>query len=169
VRLPLESADLALFDVPLGVGDPATGARVRLSAQLAGREQVWSARLVRSEGEIDPRTRMLHVVARVDDPYGRQGSKGVPLPAGLFVRGEIAGRELEAAYSLPSIALREGERVYVLDAADRIVIRPVHVVRRERDRLLINAGLEPGDRVVVSPMRFATEGMQVGVAAGEAP
>ncbi|MBW2270472.1 MAG: efflux RND transporter periplasmic adaptor subunit [Deltaproteobacteria bacterium] len=169
VRLPLESDDLALLELPLGVGDVATGAPVRLTARLAGREQEWPARLVRTEGEIDERTRMLHVVARVDDPYARQGSDHLPLPAGLFVRGEIAGRELEGVYVLPSIALREGDRVYLLDAADKLLIRPVQLVRRERDQVIIAGGLEPADRVVVSPMRFAIEGMQLRAAASGAP
>jgi hypothetical protein len=57
----------------------------------------------------------------------------------------------------------------LLDSDDKLRIRTVQLVRRERDQLVINAGLEPGDRVVVSPMRFATDGMQLGVAAGALP
>ena len=168
VRLPLESDDLGLIDVPLG-GEDASGSLVRLSARLGGVERSWSARLVRTEAEIDPRTRMLHVVARIDDPFARVSSEHAPLPAGVFVRAEIAGKEIAGAYVLPSIALREDDRVYLLDAADKVVIRAVQVARRERDRVVISAGLEPGDRVVVSPMRFVTEGMQLGVASGGAP
>ncbi len=169
VRLPLATDDLALLDLPMGVGKAAVGAPVRLTARLGGSQQEWSARLVRTEGEIDERTRMLHVVARVDDPYARNGTDHAQLPAGLFVRGEISGRELEGVYLLPSIALREDDRVYLLDSDDKLRIRTVQLVRRERDQLVINAGLEPGDRVVVSPMRFATDGMQLGVAAGALP
>jgi RND family efflux transporter MFP subunit len=154
VRLAVESDDFGLLDVPLGA-EGATGSPVRLTARLGGVEQVWSARLVRTEGEIDARTRMLHVVARIDDPYAREHADRAQLPAGLFVRAEIAGRELEGAYVVPSVALREGDRVYLLDAADKVLIRPVQVARRDREQVVISGGFEPGDRVVVSPMRFA--------------
>ena len=85
------------------------------------------------------------------------------------MKAAITGQPLEDVTVLPAVALRDGDRLYLLDAEDRIQIRSVEVLRRERDEVLIGAGLSPGERVVVSPMRFATEGMQVRLAPGEAP
>ena len=49
----------------------------------------WRGRIVRTEGEIDAKSRLVHVVARVEnDPDGDQS----PLPVGLFVRAEVRGR-----------------------------------------------------------------------------
>ncbi len=169
VRLPVSTDDLAILDVPLAGGEEAAEVPVRLTARVGGVEREWTARLVRSEAEIDERTRMLHVVARVDDPYARKDGGAAPLPSGLFVKAEITGQPLEDVTVLPAVALRDGDRLYLLDAEDRIQIRSVEVLRRERDEVLIGAGLSPGERVVVSPMRFATEGMQVRLAPGEAP
>jgi RND family efflux transporter MFP subunit len=71
VRLPIPDAELRYLDlttlVRAEVGGEA-GPQVRLSAEFAGQRHAWQGRIVRTEGEIDARTRMVHVVARVDDP-----------------------------------------------------------------------------------------------------
>ena len=172
VRLPIRTDELSFLDVPLGFeedADSGVDARVVLSARLGGQEMEWPARLVRSEGEIDLRTRMLHVVARVDDPYARNSKSHPPLPAGLFVRAEIQGRELDDVYVLPTIALREQNRVFVVDAEQRLRIRQVEVMRRGREKVVVSAGLAPGDEVVVSPIRAVTDGMRVQTVPAGAP
>ena len=49
----------------------------------------------------------------------------------------------------------------MVDAEDRIRIREVVVLRRERNRVLVTGGLEPGERVVVSPLEAPIDGMYV--------
>jgi hypothetical protein len=132
---------------------------------------------VRTEGEIDVRSRMVHVIAQVKDPYGllAEGEGGgseratAPLVVGLFVEAEIVGRRLDAVAVLPRAALRDGSRVLVVDADDRMVFRPVEIVRIERDQVVIGAGLAPGERVCVSPLQAVVEGMQVRVVGDDAP
>jgi len=172
VRLPIRTQDLSYVDVPLGVGaDGVAGldTPVMLRARLGGEELEWPARLVRTEGEIDLETRMLNVVARIEDPYARHTNDRVPLPMGLFVRAEIEGRRLHDAYVLPIVALREGGRVFLVDDDDQLRFRQVEVVRREADEALIDAGLSPGDRVIVSPLPNVTEGMRVRAVPAETP
>ena len=47
------------------------GPAVSLHAEFAGRTHTWRGFIVRTEGEIDAKSRMVNVVARVEDPYGR--------------------------------------------------------------------------------------------------
>ena len=96
IRLPLPDSELAFVDLPLnyrGEQSSARGPEVVLRAEFAGRVHEWLGRIVRTEGEIDPRSRMVHAVARVADPYGRGDDPDrPPLAAGLFVEAEIRGR-----------------------------------------------------------------------------
>ena len=164
IRLPIRTDELSFLEIPLGFEKDAgrgIDTPVVLTARLGGRELEWPARLVRTEGEIDLRTRMLHVVARVDDPYMRNGGAYPPLPVGLFVRAEIQGRTIDDVYVLPSIALREQNRVFVVDAEQRLRFRPVDVVRRSREKVVVAGGLAPDDQVVISPVRAVTDGMRV--------
>lgn len=160
VRLPIRTSELAYLTFPSGKeAEDAAGARVVLSASLGGQERTWPARLVRTEGEIDLRTRMMHAVARVDDPLNPSDGR-VPLPSGLFVRAEISGRRLENVFVLPNAALRDGDRVHVVKE-DRLHFTDVSVLRRGREEVVIDRGLAPGDTVIVSPIRAAVDGMRV--------
>ncbi len=162
VRLPLPDRELAFLDLSLGgrASDPAAPApEVRLRADFAGQTHVWTGQLVRTEGEIDPQSRMVNAVARVEAPYDSDGGRA-PLAVGLFVEAEIAGRRIEDAVVLPRAALREGERVMVVED-DRLRFRDVEVLRVDREQVVIAAGLEAGERVCVSPLPGAVDGMTV--------
>ena len=183
VRLPVPDRVLRYMDVPLGYRDGSrpnnatrsagriveaaseSGPPVALRAEFAGEEHEWPARVVRTEGELDPKSRMVTLVARVEDPYGRTvGGDRPPLAVGLFVDAFIEGRRVEEAYVLPRTALHPQDRVLVLDSEGRAHFRSVSVLREERDRVVIDDGLEPGEVVVVSPTPGAIEGMRLQVA-----
>ncbi len=166
VRLPISDRELGFLELPVlrANGHSAEpGPRVTLRAEFAGAEHSWQGALDRTEGEIDARSRMIHVVARVQDPYA-QGDRP-PLAVGLFVRAEIEGRRVEGAYVLPRSALHGGAdgryRVWVVDGEDRLRAREVEVLRAQQEQVVIGGGLEPGLQVVVSPLETPIEGMAV--------
>jgi RND family efflux transporter MFP subunit len=176
VRLPLPDRDLFFLDIPFDLrseqvasgGDPtemSLGPEVQLRAEFAGVPRTWIGHIVRTEGEIDVKSRMVHLVARVEDPYGQNKATGsAPLAVGLFVEAEIQGRRVENVFVLPRTALRTdagNDLVYVVDAGDRLRFKVVDVLRAERDDVVIGSGLRPGDRVCVSPMAAAVNGMAV--------
>jgi len=164
VRLPVPDAELAFLRLPefyQADGAPEPGPDVRLHADFAGERHVWQGRVVRTEGEIDPRTRMVHVVARVEEPYARQKGGRPPLAAGLFVEAEILGRVDTSVFVLPRAALRDGNRVLLVDGESRLRWRDVEVARADREEIVITAGLEPGDVVCVSVLESVVEGMSV--------
>ena len=84
--------------------------------------------IVRTEGEIDPGTRMVKMIAQVQRPYD-QPDGTAPLTVGLFVDAEIEGREVEDAVVLPRAALQSEGHVHVIEANDRLAVRQVEVVR----------------------------------------
>jgi RND family efflux transporter MFP subunit len=172
IRLPVPDRDLAYLDVPLipriraDAEAPAIpGARVAISAEFAGRLHHWEGTLVRTEAELDPRSRMVHLVARVADPYGleagQEGELTAPLAVGLFVQAVIEGQAIDQAFIIPRHALREGNRVWVVDAENQIHFRDVEVLRTERENVILGSGLVKGERVCTSPLAAAINGMKV--------
>jgi len=174
VVLPVSDRELAFVDLPLGYrqeGDVAIdeGPTVVLYADFAGREHRWEGRIVRTEGEIDPETRMVRAVARVQDPYGRSAnSDRPPLAIGMFVRAEIFGRRSGPVVALPRSVMRGADRVLVVDTHDRLRFRQVEVFRTEGDRVLVRSGLTENDRIVISPLESAIDGEIVSVRAADA-
>ncbi len=169
IRLPISDDELAFLDLPLWYRDDAgdaEGAVVELRADFAGAEHAWEGRVVRTEGEIDPKTRMVHVIARVEDPYRRSGDRP-PLAVGLFVEAQILGRETEGVVTVPRAAMRGTDQLLVADTDDRLRFRHVQVIRARRDEVVIRSGLEPGDRVIVSSVEAAVDGMEVRPVTGD--
>jgi RND family efflux transporter MFP subunit len=171
VRLPLPLEDLGYLELPVQYrGETAgrEGPRVRLRASVGGQRHEWEGRIVRTEGEIDPRTRMLTAVARVDDPFARsQDWSRPPLAVGLFVDAEIEGRTAGQVRLAPRAALRLDGRLMVVDRDNRLRFRRVEILRKEGERVVIEDGLEPGDRVCISPLEIAVDGMEVRLAEPE--
>lgn len=163
VRLPIKDEELEFVDVPLAgntVVDATNLALVKLNANFGGDRFEWKGEVVRTEGEIDPQTRMINVVARVLSPYETDGDKP-PLSIGLFVSAEIQGQSFDDVVSLPRIALRGDSRVYVVDAENRLQFRDVVVLREVEDQIYIKGGLRAGERVCISPLEIVVEGMRV--------
>ena len=170
VRLPIPDSELAFLDLPLAYRDDEVaigslrGPRVILRSEFAGRRHEWRGTIVRTEGEIDPRTRMVHAIARVEDPYARgKDPNRPPLAVGMFVEAEIIGRSSGRVMVLPRTVLRGADRVLIVDDADHVRFRQVELFRLERDRILVKSGIEEGDRIIVSPLENAVDGMQVQV------
>ena len=90
---------------------------MRLYARFAGADHDWWGEVVRTEGEIDPQSRMVHVIARVSHPIDEDGT---PLPVGLFVQASIEAQLVENVFVLPRAALYDGTRVVVVDDQDRL-------------------------------------------------
>jgi RND family efflux transporter MFP subunit len=166
IRLPVPDGELRFLDLPLAHGgDSGATARpdVVLRAVFAGETREWRGTVVRTEGEIDPRTRMVNVVAQVDDPYAREHPDTPPLAVGLFVEAEILGRPAEGVFVLPREAMRGPNRIYVVDGEGRLRFRSVDVLRADHENVVVRSGLSAGELVCISPLEAVTDGMSVRV------
>ena len=164
IRLPLPDADLAYLELPLSYRgtENRVGPRVTLRANFAGQTHEWQGRIVRTESEIDPLSRMVHLVAQVKDPYapGTDPTRP-PLAVGLYVEAEIEGNVVTGVVVLPRAALRGSSQVYVVDGESRLRFRDVDLLRATTEAVLVRAGLEEGEAVSLSPLEAVTDGMQV--------
>ena len=171
--LELPSSFSSLVSVPKKSNSQVSGdvVRVKLSAQAAGQLQSWHSEIVRTEAIIDEKNRLQYVVAEVTDPYGlHSDSDDRPiLNTGLFVEAEIEGRLLKGVYVLPRLALHNNNTVWVLDEEARLRIRRVELMHRGENKVYIKQGLNPGDKIISSPLDAVVDGMQLRVESMKAP
>jgi RND family efflux transporter MFP subunit len=167
VRLPVPDNEMGYLDCCLDYRskNPATlNIDVTLKANYAGRDYRWSGKIVRVEGEIDPLSHMITLVARVEDPYGRdQRSDRPPLAVGLFVEAEIKGKLVKDVAVIPRSTLRGTESVLVIDDENKLHFRIVEVLRKDSETVVISSGLGQGERICISPLEAVVEGMKVRV------
>ncbi|MGJ8638058.1 MAG: efflux RND transporter periplasmic adaptor subunit [Opitutaceae bacterium] len=140
---------------------------VQLSRPNADVSATWTARLARIEDNINPNSRLLYAVAELTKPF--EPSSDLPaLRRGTFMKGSIEGRSLQNVYSLPRYALRGSNSLYVLTDENTLSTRKVEIVKSDSKQVIINSGLEPGDRVAISPIAYFVEGMPVEIVEAEA-
>lgn len=164
IRLPLADDELAFLDLPLiyrGDESGETGPEVKITIHFAGKSHTWMGRIVRTEGEIDPRSRMVHAVAQVRDPYGRGEPGRPPLAVGMYVHAEIKGRSVENVAVLPRAALHGTNTIYVVDDSNRLRFREVDILRATRELVVVRSGLKEGEQVCLTPLEAVTDGMRV--------
>lgn len=121
----------------------------------------WSAEFVRFSDTVDPDTRTMGVVVAVDRPFDKMvPGQRPPLWKGMFVEVALRGRNQTDRILVPRSAVRDGA-VYVADADDRLRRRTIDVLFQQDDYTVVANGIEPGERVVVSDVIPAVEGMRL--------
>ena len=172
VRLPIADQQLAYLDIPpmqRGELDESVAPDVVLSADFAGQHYKWRGTIVRTEAEIDARSRMVNAVARIriaDD--AAEDRSYVPPPVGLFVEAEIQGLSADNVVVVPRSVIRNGNQVLIVDEDDRLRFRTVNIARIYGDDAYIDGGLEKGERICLSVLQAVIDGMRVEVVADEA-
>lgn len=133
-------------------------AEVRMNSD-EDRPAIWPARVVRTSDTVNPQTRTVGVIVYVERPYAdiRPETKP-PLVKGMFAEVVISGRPIHDAIIIPRAAIRDG-KVYIADEENRLRIRPVTVRAEQGAKALISGGIAPGDRLVLSELSPAIEGM----------
>lgn len=163
VELPLRLEDYALLR--RNESGQVEG-EVSLRGTLGVREVTWPGRIVRTTGEVERGALTAGLVVAVDATDG-EGELRLP-PPGLFVKAELTGQSLQNAFAVPREAVREGDRVAVLTDNNTITFRNLEVVRSTADQVLVSEGVTLGEKVILTRIAGAIEGMEVEVREPEA-
>ncbi len=188
IVVPVPDEDLAWFDLPNPLAstaetvekaadgliintmversldsDPAPRQMLRadVSTNYAGRLWHWQGKVVRTEAELDARSRMMKLVVEVDEPYAKRTAEQTPLLVGMFVDVDIQGAELDDVRILPRSALRQGKVIWVASQAGILHVRQVQLIRMRGEEVLVRVALAPDERIIVSQLNGVTDGMKV--------
>jgi RND family efflux transporter MFP subunit len=164
VRLPLTDSDLAFVDLPdasdMASAGESRGPAVVLSAVQKGRRVEWPARIVRTEGVVDEKSRVTYAVARVADPYRLHGEGGA-LPIGTFVQAAVEGTVADSVFRVPRAFVRGSDQLIFVDDENKIQVRSVDIARADATYVYVRGGAASGDRVVVTALEAPINGTPV--------
>ncbi|MEM6475381.1 MAG: HlyD family efflux transporter periplasmic adaptor subunit [Pseudomonadota bacterium] len=172
VRLSLTPEESALVPGLLKPGGGRISASV--TSEYGGKTYRWPAFVDRANSIVDSETRNIEVFVQVPAPLsaGRlagDGTEGAapPLLLGAFVEVEITGASLEDYATVPALAVRPGNQIWVVRDG-KLAILPVRVIQRTDELAYITTpSLAEGGRVVVSNLNAPIDGMAVRVAKGK--
>ena len=166
VALPLSDQDMGRVGLPLAFAETESnpGPRVVFSASVGGEQREWIGRVKRTAAALNPQTRLINVIAELEDPFGEGSDNGVPMAPGLFVNATIKGRSVENVVRVPRAALRGVNQVFIGDGpAGQLDIRTVNVLMSHDDGAYLAEGVQPGELAIISPIQAAFDGMNIQV------
>lgn len=156
---------------------PSLGLTALVRLQEGSLKASWQGRFARISDTLDPKTRTVGVIIEVDDPYADvQPGVRPPLFKGLFVQLDLYGRPRPDSLVIPRLALHDGvsshcdematvagcprmARIFLVNQENRLVLREVEVGMIQPEFVVIDGGLKAGERVVVSDLIPAIQGM----------
>ncbi len=165
VALPITDAQLGQLGIPLAFAETASakGPRVIFSAPVGGIERQWEGRVTRSSAAVNSQTRLINVIAELNDPYGAGSDNGAPMAPGLFVTAEVDGTRIQDLLVAPRSAIRGGNNIFIGEPEDGALrIFPVDLVYSSSDGAWFRSNdVEVGDLAIVSPIRGSNDGMSI--------
>ena len=162
VQLALSRKELSFLN--FNEGSPHGENQIAVEIVNEEEKAIHSGVIDRSQGIIDPRTRLHNLVARFEncftDPFNQISKIGNPLSIGQFVKLKLIGPEIDV-FIIPISAFREQNTILVLDQEDRLTVRKVKSVKRDGLEVWVVGGIQEGERVCITPMDIIAEGMKV--------
>lgn len=160
IELEVPVDTLRWMDIPRRQGE--IGSPVRIYDLMTWGPDVYrEGTILRSTGEVDPRSRLATLIVEVPDPLAlepeNQGKP--PLLLNSYVRTEIFGKTLDDVYAVPRDYVRDNDTLWILDEQDRLDIRELRPLYRGRNHLIVADGLEPGTQIVTTSMATPVQGM----------
>lgn len=165
IRIPM--SDFQIAELGLGLGQlPQDREKItaRVIAKFGNSIYQWEGFLKSVDASVDNETRLLFGTIVVEKPFELIAGRNIPLAPGLFVDVELDAAEKVAGVSVPRTALRSGNQVYVVEN-NKLRFREVKTLFTSPEVAVLSVeedgSVLPGDKVVVSPVPGAFNGMSV--------
>ncbi|MEO1641700.1 MAG: efflux RND transporter periplasmic adaptor subunit [Pseudomonadota bacterium] len=165
VVLPLSDSEMGRLGLPLAFAatNEVQGPEVIFSAQVGGVQREWRGRVTRTAAAINSRTRLINIIAELQDPFGEGADNGAPMAPGLFVDASIQGSTVEDLLIAPRGALRGGNRIYVgdPDAGELRIFEVEPVYSTPEGAWFRSDEVKPGMLAITSPIQAGFDGMSI--------
>ena len=161
VTLAVKDNDLQFLSIPMDGRklDPSEQALVEIRSFYKGKNQTWIGRLERVDGVIDPVTRMINLIAVFKNDFIETDKPNLPI--GLFVEALIDGINLKNIFSIPVNAISENNEVYIVNNDNELESRQLSILKKYSDFVIVKDGLKAGERIVISKLSTASNGIKV--------
>lgn len=137
----------------------AMGLKAVIRLKTGTHDVEWPAEVSRVSGTVDAQTQSVGIVASVANPYqiARPGTRP-PMMRGAFVEVELIGNPIAGQLAVPNAAIHQG-KVYAIDDENRLRLQSVQVAFSQGGFSVLAKGVKPGQRIVVSDLVPAVDGM----------
>jgi RND family efflux transporter MFP subunit len=126
-----------------------------------GKTTFRTGHVIRLLTDLETEGRMARVMVAIEDPLNLHtiNPEGPKVLLGSYLRAEIQGQEIPQVAKVGRNFIRDGDAVWLLSQNNTLEIRPVTIVYRGTDHVLVSQGLEEGDRLIVTDIPSPSEGI----------
>ncbi len=118
----------------------------------------WPAKLARISETVDATQATVGVILEIEQDYSQLSPDNIPpLVNGMFVSAELEGQK-NPSWVIPERALH-GDKIYIMDVDNKLEIRPVTVIYRIDNQVVVDGDLEQGEHVILNDLLPALPGM----------
>ena len=160
VRIPLEKLRWieSFFE-----NGKTPGAKVTMANLDKIKPFVWDAKVARVKANIDETTRTLPMTLEILKPE-LQNKNIFQLKPGTFVKCSITGSTYKNIFVLPRYLLKRDDILYTIND-NHLKMKEVTVLRKFKDEVYIDQGLTSGEKIIISPLPGAIDGMELTIKA----
>ncbi|MEE8567977.1 MAG: efflux RND transporter periplasmic adaptor subunit [Anaerolineales bacterium] len=158
VSVPVD--ELRWITIPDRNGDE--GSLVRVYYESAwGPDAFRMGTVERLMTDLEPQGRMARLLVAVADPLelNSDSQNHHSLILESYVRVKIQGPDLADVVRIPRTALRDGNRVWVMQPDNTLDIREVTIIWGGNDHVCVTDGLADGDLLIISDLAAPVQGM----------
>lgn len=169
LRLTLPVSQLDWVHIPENSTDQ--GAAVRIYPQSGKNSEMHrNGEIIRLDAALETQGRMARLLVEIKDPLSLSDeNKGKPrLLLGSYVKAEIEGIPVKSGIKLERALLHDNDTVWLMDKDGRLEIRPVKVLFRAQDHVILDDSISTGEKVVTSSMSSPVAGIPLRLE-GDAP
>lgn len=164
VDLPLSLNRYELLGIPESFQNKKTKvehlSEVEFNSPNSQLKSIWKGQLVRTSAALNPDSRQITVIARIDKPFEINRGITAPLRIGQYLEAKIKGKTFEGVYVLPPVAVRHNKEILLLDNG-KIRIVPIELIWSTAGETIVKIGQDlSGKQLITTTLNQATDGMQ---------
>lgn len=119
------------------------------------------AKIIKLLPELDVSTKQAQVIIAIKDPLGVANKKEQlhKVLLGETLRVTVKSKTYDNVFALPTFLLRPNNTIWVMNEKNQLTIKPVEVLHKNADHILITSGISPSDKIITTYLSTPVEGM----------
>jgi len=152
VKVAVSMDHLRYIRIPTKAGEKGSPVTLIQEAGLSDRIE-RQGYVIRLLSDLDIEGRRARLLIAIDDPLQLtlpEEERTIPLVLNAYVRADIEGSFLSNICVLPRTALREGDKIWIMNSDNELEIHPAEILWRQEDSVFIRNHFEEGDHLARS-------------------
>ena len=151
IELPIDNEEIIFL-----YKDEVNKNKVILSNNSSGKNIKWIGEITRISEQINDKTRMQSLYAKIDNPYENQNK----LKVGLFVKAQLIGKKINNAVKIPRNIIKD-DHIWLVNDENKLERKKINIDYYDQDNAVVTNTLIDGQKILITRLSNLIEEMEV--------